>query len=280
LIIRHLPDSLIDPGLEIQAIHLFDYQSSRNSEKNKNILRQNAFIFLLEGSKEVYFGDQHQVINPDSFLMMSAGSCLMTDKISPQSNYHTVLFFFDQHILNRFIQTNNIVPAKKEANPLNVLKYDEYISSFVQSLLNARYIFAPLLNNFLETKLHEFLYYLISKIGSSFLCSLIATDSPRENQFKQIMEMNSFKKLSIEELAFLNNMSLSTFKRTFSDVYQTTPGKWLLKQRLQFASMLLIKEGKRPIEIYEQLGFESLSSFIQAFKGEYGTTPKQFQSLN
>jgi AraC-like DNA-binding protein len=55
-------------------------------------------------------------------------------------------------------------------------------------------------------------------------------------------------------------------------------GKWFLKKRLQFATDLLLKEGKRPSEIYEELGFESLSSFTQAFKTEYKVTPRQFKA--
>lgn len=272
-----LPSDLLKNELPETGVNVFDYHTEQSSVNNKIILNKNAFSFLIEGNKEIYYGKQHDKLTQNQFLILSEGNCLMTETTTVQNSYRSLLLFFDAHVLEKFLKLNHLVVAKSSPAPYLVVEYDEYLRFFVKSLLDNRLIASPLLPNFLETKLFELFYYLISKMGTSFLYSLILPQAGTQNQFREIVENNSLKKLSVEELAFLSNMSLSTFKRQFKEIYHTSPAKWFLKQRLQFAAVLLAQQNKRPIEIYEELGFESLSSFIHSFKTEYGTTPRQFQ---
>lgn len=272
-----LPSDLLKNELPEQGVVVIDYHTEQSSVKNKIILNKNAFSFLIEGNKEIYYGKQHDQLTDNQFLILSEGNCLMTETMTVQNSYRSLLLFFDVHVLEKFIRLNRLVISKSGTAPYLVLEYDEYLRSFVKSLLSNRTISSAFLPNFLETKLFELLYYLTSKLGTSFLYSFMLPHSGNQHQFREIIENNSLKKLSVEELAFLSNMSLSTFKRQFKEAYHTSPAKWFLKQRLQFAAVLLSQKNKRPIEIYEELGFESLSSFIHSFKTEYGTTPRQFQ---
>jgi len=274
----NVPNDLQIPDLLKNNVSVFDYHMQQSSGKLMTVLNRNVISFLLEGSKEIYYGKEYDHTNQDQFMMISAGNCIMTEKTSVNNNYRSVLLFFNYTAVSNFIKKNNILVPKSDNNPFLVLTYDEYIHSFVQSLLKTETISELLLPNFMENKLHEFLYYMVSKIGPAFLHPFLANHSDEKEQFHELIEKNSLKKLSIEELAFLNNMSLSTFKRTFTRIYHMPPGKWFLKKRLQFATDLLLKEGKRPSEIYEELGFESLSSFTQAFKTEYKVTPRQFKA--
>ena len=77
------------------------------------------------------------------------------------------------------------------------------------------------------------------------------------------------------ELAFLCNMSLSTFKREFQKHYSDSPMKWFQNKRLEYAHHLLYNEQMSSSEIYLEVGYESLSSFIKSYKAKYGVTPKQ-----
>jgi len=119
--------------------------------------------------------------------------------------------------------------------------------------------------------------YLIDLKGIDFLCALIS--NVNENQkFIQTIESNQLNKLTIKELSFLSNMSESTFKRMFQKHFNSTPSKWFQDKRLEHSAYLLKNESKRPSDIFEDMGYESLSNFIQAFKTKYGVTPKQYQS--
>ncbi|WP_148230661.1 helix-turn-helix domain-containing protein [Chitinophaga pinensis] len=84
-------------------------------------------------------------------------------------------------------------------------------------------------------------------------------------------------KYNIPLLSFgkLTGRSLSTFKRDFTKIFDTTPEKWLQKKRLEQAHYLILKKKQRPSDIYLEVGFENLSHFSFAFKKQYGMTPTE-----
>jgi AraC-like DNA-binding protein len=75
-------------------------------------------------------------------------------------------------------------------------------------------------------------------------------------------------------------MSLSSFKRRFARIYGNSPNRWLLEKRMERAAKMLRQHNRKASEIYYELGYENLSSFIQSFKQIYGITPKQYQLTN
>ena len=88
---------------------------------------------------------------------------------------------------------------------------------------------------------------------------------------------NLIKNISLEELAFLCNISLSTFKRRFEKIYGMSPSKWMLQKRMEIAKDLLQHYNEKPGEVYHQVGYENHSSFSQSFRQIFGVTPKEFQ---
>ncbi|MDN6311089.1 MAG: AraC family transcriptional regulator, partial [Psychroflexus sp.] len=92
--------------------------------------------------------------------------------------------------------------------------------------------------------------------------------------FKKIIESKIHSNLKLEEIAFLCNMSLSTFKRNFITEYKTSPGKWFHDKRLQKAKRLLEDGGCKPAELYLEFGYNNLSNFSIAFKNKFGISPR------
>ena len=86
--------------------------------------------------------------------------------------------------------------------------------------------------------------------------------------------------ISLQELAFLCNMSLSSFKRKFSETYNDTPFHWIQNRRLDLVKQQLQLANVRPSDIYLEYGFSNQSSFTQAFKKRFGITPKQYQNTS
>lgn len=99
-------------------------------------------------------------------------------------------------------------------------------------------------------------------------------------RFRKAAESHITTPISVEELAFLCNTSLSTFKRKFFNIYGTSPQRWLTRQKIQLAANLLKQPHERPGSVYEQVGYSSQSGFILAFKKECGMTPKEYQLAN
>lgn len=76
--------------------------------------------------------------------------------------------------------------------------------------------------------------------------------------------------IPLSSFAKLTGRSLSTFKRDFTRLFDTTPEKWLQTKRLEQAHYLISTQNLRPSAVYLEVGFENLSHFSTAFKTKFG----------
>lgn len=274
----NLPDELnLDSSL---SINLYDYESLNEISKQQILLNKNTFSFLQDGTKEVYFDNSFYAIDNSQFLLMKSGHCLMTEKLSNESNYYrSLLFFFSNEEVLKFIRKFELeTSTRKTLYSTYLFEYDSFISRFVQSLLDISKLSKSLQEKILKTKFEEIMLYLIELKGVDFLYSIINNSDNQSQKFIQTVESNRLNKLTIKELSFLSNMSVSTFKREFEKHFHNSPSKWFQDKRLEHSAFLLKNESKRPSDIFEEIGYENLSNFIQAFKLKYDVTPKQYQS--
>jgi len=264
---------------EVQLVHVVDYRSSHDVSKQQIILNQNIISFLIEGTKEAIFDNALLSVDSSRFLIMRSGNCLMTEKkISEDSNYRSVLLFFSNEMVHNFIRKMEFSDFDAiDSKSVYAFEYDEFIQRFVFSLVDISKLSGDIKFKLLEIKFEEIMLYLTGKYGTEFLYSLTVNSDNTTQKFIQVIENSHLSKLTLKELAFLCNMSISTFKREFEKHYAESPIKWFQNKRLEFAHYLLQHEQKNPSEIYFEAGYENLSSFTQAYKLKYGVTPKQNQ---
>ena len=117
--------------------------------------------------------------------------------------------------------------------------------------------------------------YLMHKYGEKFEFYLHSLIRQETSEFKKVITSKIHSNLKLEELAFLCNMSLSTFKRHFTNEYDMSPGKWFQDKRLQKAKKILQKGDLKPSDIYLDFGYNNLSNFSIAFKNKFGLNPKE-----
>jgi AraC-like DNA-binding protein len=265
---------------ESDHLQLFNYRNPHNILKSKIQLSKNTISFLRTGTKEVIGDDRTVQINNQSFLIMKSGNCLMTEKISSSNKiYQSILLFFADEEVIGFLEKFKLyssLPMEKKS--FYTFKYDNFIQHFVESLDNILMLPKVTQRKILKTKFEEIMLYLTYQNGASFLNELVQNVDDKVSRMTNIIENNKHNKLSLEELAFLCNMSISTFKRDFFKQYQHTPMKWFNEQRLNHVAILLKTQSKRPIELYEDAGYEDFSNFVQAFKKKFNMTPKQYQN--
>ncbi|MGC4041784.1 MAG: helix-turn-helix domain-containing protein [Flavobacterium sp.] len=96
---------------------------------------------------------------------------------------------------------------------------------------------------------------------------------PGKIDLAAFMERNFMFNMPLGKIGYLTGRSLSTFNRDFKKTFATTPQKWLTKKRLELAYYELTEKGKKPTEVYLEVGFEDLSHFSFAFKNQYGLAP-------
>lgn len=269
-----LPDELkLEPA---QAVQVFDYRSSQEVAKQQIVLNRNTISFLTEGTKEVFFDNSALSADNSKFLIIKAGHCLMTEKLSDSRSYRSILLFFSTDILLRFIRKMGFSNAAlKGYRSVFSFRYDAFTQRFARSLLDISLLSKEAQRQLLEIKFEEIMCYLTDIYGPEFLYALAERSDDTTQKFIQTIENNQLNRLTLKELAFLCNMSLSTFKREFEKHYAISPSKWFQNKRLEYAHYLLHKENRSSSEIYLEVGYENLSSFIQAYKTKYGITPKQ-----
>lgn len=257
-----------------------NYESEVEHDKIKVDMGSHLISFILEGQKQVFQHTSSASVDTDSFLMLRAGNCLMTERLSANRSYKSFLFFFEKEIITDFMVKHKIKAAIPAENPdYLVLKKDPFIRHFLESLLLLIHEMTSIPQGLKKAKFEELMLYLLEREGEKVLYFFLEQKtSPQEINFKKVIEQNLETKLSLEELAFLCNMSLSTFKRKFAEHYESSPSKWFLQKRMEQAEYMLRVERLKPSEIYFEVGFSNLSSFSQAFKHRYGTSPSQYSS--
>ncbi len=264
---------------ETKTLQIYNYRRTEDIQKTKINLSKNTISFLRTGTKEVIGDDKTVQIGNENFVIMKSGNCLMTEKISDAFKaYQSILLFFSDDEVLHFLEKYNQFSANlKHHKSFYIFKYDNFVQNFVDSLEQILTFPKKIQADMLKNKFEEIMLYLIHQNNADFLNSLVHNVDDKISRLTNIVENNKHNKLNLEELAFLCNMSVSTFKREFFKLYQSTPMKWFNEQRLNHIAFILRTKRSRPIELYEDAGYENFSNFVQAFKKKFGMTPKQYQ---
>lgn len=281
--ITNLPEHLFESNYtETPDLQIANYEVYKNASKNKINLNKNVISFLLDGQKDLHFSNDIVSINDTQSLLISSSNFLLTELVGT-SSYRCLLFFFSQKNISDFLlkhppQFNQNKPTITA--PYFLIEKDNFIVHYINSLQHSFGLHTTISQKILELKFEEIMLYLANKYGQAFFAYLNSLlTSERELSFKKVIEKNQYTNLNIQEVAFLCNMSASTFKRKFISIYQESPGKWFQQTRLNKARELLLHNKATPSEIYMEFGYDSLSNFSTAFKNEFGYSPRQTNTV-
>lgn len=278
-----LPDDLLgNVSLPPDEVIIRQYHSSHSSIKNKIILNRNMINLVMSGSKTVVYPAQTAIVHQGELVLLSTGNILTSEVISNRQSFNSILLYFSNEVLNRFfIKYNHLLDAPspaKDAQPFLVYRQDTFVAHYAQSLLFLLGAGTPLPPEVKQLKLEELLLYLL-RLDAGRLQSLkIISNDQADMQLKKTVETHIGQPVTVEELAFLCNMSTSTFKRKFERLYGTSPQKWLLKEKLQLAATLLKSPAEAPSDVYHKVGYQNHSSFSEAFRQHFGLTPSDYRS--
>lgn len=183
--------------------------------------------------------------------------------------FATINIFLDQETLKKYSLEHNVKADGIYVGESNiVLENDGFMKGYFSSLMP--YFAQPdKLTPTLEyAKTIEAIELLVRNPAvKNFLFDF---SEPHKIDLKAYMNRHFSYNIPLAQFAKLTGRSLSTFKRDFVKTFNTTPEKWLQKQRLEQAHFLITQQQKRPSDIYLEVGFENLSHFSTAFKKEFG----------
>ena len=129
-----------------------------------------------------------------------------------------------------------------------------------------------------ETKLKEFVLLITkSQNAPSQLDFLSALFKPLDIEFKSTIQHNIYSNLTLDELARLCHLSISSFKRKFSEVFKVSPKKYISQKKIEKAAALLRSSSSRISDIAYDVGFDSLATFNRNFTAAYGKSPSEYR---
>lgn len=239
---------------------------------------------MIKGEKTMHFAEKAVNVNPGEFHFLSAGNCLVSMQMSEKTSFESFLIFFDTAVLSDFyLKYDHKISVIKRKHKLNsepylAFKKDKFVFNFITSLELLTDFTTSISNDMKLLKFEELMLHLLENHPAALLSfQPVKKEELDDLDIRTIAETNVGNTISLEELAFLCNVSLSTFKRRFAKIYNTSPNKWFLQKRMELAKDLLRYHSEKPGEVFYKVGYQNHSSFSQSFKQMVGLTPKEFQ---
>ena len=277
--IENIPEIYFKDKKENSDLFVYDFKMTNDVVKSKVNLGMNMFSFLQVGKKQVHFAGTSVAVNKDQSLLLKKGNWLWTELLDTDTIYYCKLLFFSEEKLKEFLEEHSKNKETiKDETPYFIIRNDSYIISYLNSLSTINEAPTVFMEKLLSVKFEELMLYLLQKYGRKFELYLHSLIKKETSPFKKIVESKIHSNLKLEEIAFLCNMSLSTFKRHFIKEYKTSPGKWLQEKRLQKAKETLEQDNLKPSDIYLDFGYNNLSNFSIAFKNKFGFNPSEISS--
>jgi AraC family transcriptional regulator, exoenzyme S synthesis regulatory protein ExsA len=296
--------SLIHAGefqsLKIQDMTFVAYRNQDPPLKNEVFFEEHAVIFVLEGEKKFVSATQTIHVRKGNIVFIRRGYYLMQETID--TNYRSLVFFFNEKLLKEFVGQHleivapqpqapeaSVAPApdggastrilESETPPsgvggLLVFEITESLNKFTESIFPYFNLETQYLNHFLRLKLQELLLHILEiDVSGQFKSILFSLYKGEKVDLEYLMQSYYLKLLSLDELSRLSGRSLSAFKRDFQEKFDTSPAHWIKNKRLEYAGLQLENTDKNVSEISMEIGYESVSHFIKAFKEKFGKTP-------
>ena len=242
----------------------------------------NYFAYILGGKTHYVAGDGEFVVSKGDAVFVRKGT-YVAYRQDPEEYCALIIFVSDDFIrtvLEKY-PMSNLSESEVEARQCNSifpLEMDESLMTYFHSVLSYfRQNFSPS-KELLKIKFEELLLNILHGWQDPALVACLrATRERGKVSIREIMESSFRHNMSMEEYARLCGRSLSAFKADFYDVYQTTPGRWLIHQRVKFSKVLLETTDESVNDIAFRSGFKNTAHFVKVFKATYGIPPLQYR---
>lgn len=241
------------------------------------ILDQHALVYVFAGTLELSYADQVHRFTRGTTLLIPRNQLGRMAKL-PEGDvpFRSLSILFPEALLKKFYAAQAENPAEGKWKGHLALEKHPLLESLFSSLLPYFEMRDELPPELAGIKIAECLTVL-DACNPRVKRLLSAFHEPGKINLADFMEQHFLYNLPLQKLAYLTGRSLSTFKKDFKKVYQTTPRRWLTRKRLEHAHYQLAVKKRKPTEIFIDAGFENLSHFSFVFKKHFGYNPTQVQ---
>ena len=267
--------------LAVKDILLVNYQCPQMVEFMDLISHFNHIIYTVAGKKSLSTPNKTYLLEEGSLVFLKKGAIR-------QGRFHdaqwvVIVFCVTDNYLSQLLKEYRtqvalpLLPMPPDDTVIEI-KATKITQSYFYSLLPYFTQQPPPPENLLEIKCRELIFNIFSNPANALLLSYLnSVCDLSKPALPEVMEANYTYNLSLEEYAKISQRSLTTFKNEFIGLFKTTPGKWLVQRRLEYARMLLAISQKNINEIAFDSGFESATHFNRVFKLKFGAAPLQYR---
>ena len=242
--------------------------------EDETILEHHSFARVISGEMKVLQGDKSYTFGPgDSLIFPNNQLSRLTKNPKDGLPYRALVIFLRPKRLREFYLKN---PMEITAQSYNIKKLEKHplLESFFASLIPYFDLESELPEKIISVKIEEAITIL--RTVDANIDNLLANFSQTDKiDIAGFMEKSYMHNIPIEQFGLLTGRSLTTFKRDFKKVFNTTPQKWIIQKRLELAHYQLTNRGQKPKDVYLETGFENLSHFSYAFKKHFGYAPTE-----
>jgi AraC-like DNA-binding protein len=268
----------------IPGIRLFQYC---NSTPRTPMVYEPGIVIICQGSKTGYLGDQVYRYDANHYLLLTVPMPFECEtKASDKEPLQGLFIDIDLRKLHKLVhlmathQAIPVNPSNRIPESVAAIAWDQGITDIIHKIVASLHsnldaeVLGPGLVN-------EMLYYILRSNHGGALYALAQHEGSYARIAKVLAQVHQeyAKPYTVEELASLANMSVSTFHRGFKQITKQSPLQYLKKIKLFKAKGLILHEGLSVSSVSERVGYESASQFSREFKRLFGVTPSQSKDI-
>ena len=262
--------------LIVNELVFADYKCPLSETRFDMWSHHNYFVYVMKGKKKWFAGDKE--------VMAGEGDCIFVKKGAHSiyqyfdDEFCSLFMFVPDHFIKDTVISNRIEISVNdlEPDPAPILRVQineilqSYFLSFLSYISNSGQPEAKLA----ELKFRELIMIVATMRENAAIAGYFheLCNSSRP-PLQSVMESNFTYPMKLDEYARLSGRSLSLFKRDFKKIYNTTPGRWLTRKRIEYGRYLLQKTDKSVTEAALDCGLKNHSHFSRVFKDQYGISP-------
>lgn len=240
-----------------------------------------CFIYFEEGNSKINSPYDQVKISPQESVLLKCGTYFSDLRVELEFDaYKIIVVHLPKNILKE-IYVHEFPPVlnlRSTSNSIRKIESQELVGQFIKSL--NFYFENPQLvsDELLSLKIKELILLLVNTENLDTLSTLFQQlFTPQEIDLREVVKQHLFSEISVNDLAFLCHMSISTFKRQFKHVFNDTPANYFKTKRLEKAKELLILSKLSISEIAYETGFADVGHFSKSFKSLYMSTPSEYR---
>jgi AraC-like DNA-binding protein len=274
-----LNEVAVDEGIHPTLVEGVGVCRHSRSLPRTSVVYEPVIVFVGQGRKRSYLGDQVYVYDPSTYFVLSVPLPAECEwDASPEDPVLVLGIKIDSATLGEVILAMDepLPPLRELPRAVTTHPLSDQLSSAVIRLLEC--LKCPLDSRMLGRQIvREIFYRVLCEEKDGALRAL----ANRHGHFTQIARVlkevhaDSAKPMTVESMAKRASMSVAAFHHNFKLVTGSSPLQYLKRIRLDRAKRLMMHDGYNASTAAKAVGYESASQFSREFKRQFGVTPME-----